>query len=149
FLPFGPELTFLQLSNISFDASTLEIWGALLNGGRLVLQPQLKPTLLEITNTIREKGVTTGWFTAGLFNVLVDEHVDRLRGLRHILTGGDVLSVPHVKKALKVLGPGVLINGYGPTENTTFTCCYPIDDEKAIKGSVPIGKAIHHTRVHV
>ncbi len=149
FLPFGPELTFLQLSNTSFDASTLEIWGALLNGGRLVLQPQLKPTLLEITDTIREKGVTTVWFTAGLFNVLVDEQLDRLRGLRHILTGGDVLSVPHVKKALKVLGPNVLINGYGPTENTTFTCCHVIQEERSIKGSVPIGKPINHTTVHV
>ncbi|MBL7951727.1 MAG: amino acid adenylation domain-containing protein [Flavobacteriales bacterium] len=148
FLPFGPDLTFLQLSNTSFDASTLEIWGALLNGGRLVLQPQLKPTLLEITDTIREKGVTSVWFTAGLFNVLVDEQLDRLRGLRHILTGGDVLSVPHVKRALKVLGPNVLINGYGPTENTTFTCCHVID-ERSIKGSVPIGRPINHTTVHV
>lgn len=148
FLPFGPDLTFLQLSNTSFDASTLEIWGALLNGGRLVLQPQLKPTLLEITDTIRDKGVTSVWFTAGLFNVLVDEQLDRLRGLRHILTGGDVLSVPHVKKAMKVLGPNVLINGYGPTENTTFTCCNIID-ERSIKGSVPIGKPINHTTVHV
>ncbi len=149
FLPFGPDLTFLQLSNISFDASTLEIWGALLNGGRLVLQPQQKPTLLEITETIREKGVTTVWFTAGLFNLLVDDHLDRLRGLEHLFTGGDVLSVPHVKKALHVLGPGVLINGYGPTENTTFTCCYAIDDEAMILRSVPIGKPINNTRVHV
>lgn len=149
FLPFGPELTFLQLSNTSFDASTLEIWGALLNGGRLVLQPQQKPTLLEITDTIHEKRVTSVWFTAGLFNLLVDDHLDRLRGLKHILTGGDVLSVPHVKKALQFLGPGVLINGYGPTENTTFTCCHAIDDGDAIKTSVPIGKPIHHTTVHV
>lgn len=149
FLPFGPDLVFLQLSNISFDASTVEIWGALLNGGRLVLQPQQKPTLQEITETIREKGVTTVWFTAGVFNLLVDDHLERLRGLKHILTGGDVLSVPHVKKALEALGPGVLINGYGPTENTTFTCCHAIDDAAAIKGSVPIGVPIHNTRVHV
>ncbi len=149
FLPFGPDLVLLQLSNISFDASTLEIWGALLHGARLVLQPQQKPTLVEITDTIREQGVTSVWFTAGLFNLLVDEHVERLRGLRHILTGGDVLSVPHVKKAFKVLGPGVLINGYGPTENTTFTCCHVIEDANAIKGSVPIGTPLHHTTVHV
>jgi amino acid adenylation domain-containing protein len=149
FLPFGPDLVFLQLSNISFDASTLEIWGALLNGARLVLQPQQKPTLVEITDLIREQQVTTVWFTAGLFNLLVDDHVERLRGLKHILTGGDVLSVPHVKKALKVLGPGVLVNGYGPTENTTFTCCHVINKEAGIKGSIPIGKPIHHTTVHV
>ncbi|MCB0795948.1 MAG: amino acid adenylation domain-containing protein [Flavobacteriales bacterium] len=149
YLPFGPELTFLQLSNVSFDASTLEIWGALLNGGKLVLQPQPKPTLFEIVETIRQYQVTTVWFTVGLFNLLVDEHLERLTGLKHILTGGDVLSVPHVKKALRLLGPGVLINGYGPTENTTFTCCYAIDDASAIQGSVPIGRPISGTTVHV
>ena len=149
FLPFGPDLVFLQLSNISFDASTLEIWGALLNGAKLVLQPQQKPTLVEITDTIRQHSVTTVWFTAGLFNLMVDEHPDRLRGLKHILAGGDVLSVPHVKKALKVVGPGVLINGYGPTENTTFTCCHAIDSDAVIKGSIPVGKPINNTRAYV
>lgn len=149
FLPFGPGLTFLQLSNISFDASTLELWGALLNGARLVLQPQQKPTLQEIIGAIHEYKVTTVWLTAGLFNLLVDEHVEGLRGLKHILTGGDVLSVPHVKRALRVVGPGILINGYGPTENTTFTCCHAIDDEQAIKARVPIGRPVNNTTVHI
>jgi amino acid adenylation domain-containing protein len=149
FVAFGPDLCWLQLSNISFDASTLEIWGALLNGGRLVLQPQQKPTLPEICDTIRQHKVTSVWFTVGLFNMLVDEHLDKLRGLKHILTGGDVLSVPHVKKALKGLGANVLINGYGPTENTTFTCCFPINNEASITDSVPIGFPLHNTTVHV
>ncbi|MCB9183925.1 MAG: amino acid adenylation domain-containing protein [Flavobacteriales bacterium] len=149
FLPFGPDLCFLQLSNISFDASTLEIWGALLNGGRLVLQPQQKPTLPEICDAIQKHGVTSVWFTVGLFNMLVDEQLERLRGLKHILTGGDVLSVPHVKKALKALGPNVLINGYGPTENTTFTCCFPINSEADITDNVPIGFPLNNTTVHV
>lgn len=149
FLPFGPDLAFLQLSNISFDASTLEIWGALLNGGRLVLQPQQKPTLPEIADTIRRHKVTTVWFTAGLFNLMVDEQLDRLRDLKHILAGGDVLSAAHVRKALKALGPNVLINGYGPTENTTFTCCYPINNEADIVDGVPIGFPLRNTTVHV
>jgi amino acid adenylation domain-containing protein len=149
FLPFGPDLTFLQLSNISFDASTLELWGALLNGARLVLQPQQKPTLQEIVATIHKHGVTTAWFTAGLFNLLVDAHLDDLKALRHILCGGDVLSLPHVKRALRALGPGVLINGYGPTENTTFTTTCPINDETDLKLRVPIGYPLHNTTVHV
>jgi amino acid adenylation domain-containing protein len=149
FVPFGPDLTWLQLSNVSFDLSTLEIWGALLNGGRCVLQPQLKPSLLEIVETIHRHKVTSVWFTTGLFNLLVDEHVERLRGLKHIIAGGDVLSVAHVKKALRVLGPGVLINGYGPTENTTFTTCWPINDEAAIGVSVPIGRPLDNTTVHI
>ncbi|MBP8823678.1 MAG: amino acid adenylation domain-containing protein [Flavobacteriales bacterium] len=149
FLPFGPDLTFLQLSNISFDASTLELWGALLNGATLVLQPQQKPTLQEIIDTIGQHKVTTAWFTAGLFNLLVDEHLERMRGLKHILTGGDVLSVPHVRRALRALGPGVLINGYGPTENTTFTCCHAINEEHDLQVRVPIGKPIANTTVHL
>lgn len=149
FVAFGPDLCWLQLSNISFDASTLEIWGALLNGGRLVLQPQQKPTLPEICDAIAKHKVTSVWFTVGLFNMLVDEQLDRLRGLKHILTGGDVLSVPHVKKALKALGPNVLINGYGPTENTTFTCCFPINNEASITDSVPIGYPLNNTTVHI
>lgn len=149
YLPFGPGLTFLQLSNISFDASTLEIWGPLLNGGKLVLQPQLKPTLAEIVNTIKQHDVTTAWFTAGLFNLLVDEQLDDLRALKHILVGGDVLSVPHVKRALHVLGPDILINGYGPTENTTFTCCHAIHDEHDLKVRVPIGRPIANTTVYI
>lgn len=149
FVAFGPDLCWLQLSNISFDASTLEIWGALLNGGRLVLQAQQKPTLPEICDAIQKHKVTSVWFTVGLFNMLVDEQLDRLRGLKHILTGGDVLSVPHVKKALKALGPNVLINGYGPTENTTFTCCFPINSEASITDSVPIGFPLNNTTVHV
>ncbi|MFO1460890.1 MAG: amino acid adenylation domain-containing protein [Verrucomicrobiota bacterium] len=149
FLPFGPDLTFLQISNLSFDASTLEIWGALLNGGRLVLQPQPKPTLQEIVQTVRQHGVTTVWFTSGLFNLMVDQHLEELRGLRHILAGGDVLSVPHVRRAWKVLGPGVLINGYGPTENTTFTCCHVLRDDIQPGTTVPIGRPIHNTSVYV
>lgn len=149
FLPFGPDLCFLQLSNISFDASTLEIWGALLNGGRLVLQPQQKPTLPEICDEIQKHGVTSVWFTVGLFNMLVDEQLQRLRSLKHIFTGGDVVSVPHVKKALKALGPNVLVNGYGPTENTTFTCCFPINKEADIADNVPIGFPLNNTTVHV
>ncbi len=149
FLPFGPELVFLQLSNISFDASTLELWGSLLNGARLVLQPQHKPTLQEIVTTIKQHKVTTVWFTAGLFNLMVDGHLEDLRGLKHILSGGDVLSLPHVKRALRTLGPDVLINGYGPTENTTFTTTFSINDEAALKVRVPIGKPLHNTTAHI
>ncbi|MBL7964596.1 MAG: amino acid adenylation domain-containing protein [Flavobacteriales bacterium] len=149
FLPFGPELTFLQLSNTSFDASTLEIWGALLNGGRLVLLMQRQPTLREIAEAIGHHHVNTLWLTSGLFNLMVDEQLDDLRPLKHLLAGGDVLSVPHVRKAFSVLGPGVLINGYGPTENTTFTCCHRIMHADDIGDSVPIGKPIRGTTVHV
>ena len=149
FLPFSEELVFLQLSNTSFDASTLEIWGALLNGAQLVLQPQQKPTLNEIVDTIQKNAVTTVWFTTGLFNLLVDEQLNNLESLKHIFSGGDVLSVPHITKAFDQLGPGVLHNGYGPTENTTFTCTYQINDLRDIEHGIPIGCPIAGTNILV
>lgn len=146
---FDTQRCFLQLSNMAFDASTLEIWGALLNGARLVFSTEQKPSLQELITTIHQHRVDTLWLTAGLFNLVVDEHLDDLRGMRTILAGGDALSVAHVRKALKALGPDVLINGYGPTENTTFTTCHRIGSVANDATNIPIGKPIAGTTVHV
>ena len=140
---------FLQLAPIAFDASTLEIWGALLNGARLVVFPPQTPTLAEIGETIQRHGVTTLWLTAGLFQQMVEEQCESLRGVRQLLSGGDVLSVPQVRKALANLPGCKLINGYGPTENTTFTCCHAITEASLNRGSVPIGRPIANTQVLV
>jgi aspartate racemase len=80
---------------------------------------------------------------------MVENHFDDLGGLRQLLAGGDVLSVPHVKKVVNELKGCRFINGYGPTENTTFTCCYPVDDLTKVNGSVPIGFPIANTSVYV
>ncbi len=146
---FSPDEVFLQCSTISFDASTFEIWGSLLNGARLVLLPAGTPSLKELGQEIKRHGVTTLWLTAGLFHLMVENHFDDLRGLRQLLAGGDVLSVPHVKRVVNELKGCRLINGYGPTENTTFTCCYPVDDLAKVNGSVPIGFPIANTSVYV
>lgn len=143
------EEVLLQLALISFDASTFEIWGSLLNGGRLVLMPVQLPSLEEIGEAIRRYEVTTMWLTAGLFHLIVDERVEVLKPLRQLLAGGDVLSVQHV---LKVLGeiPGCrLINGYGPTESTTFACCYSMAQAADVTSSVPIGRPISNTEVYL
>jgi amino acid adenylation domain-containing protein len=146
---FSADEVFLQYAPISFDASTFEIWGSLLNGARLALMPAGKASLKELGDVLKQFEVTTLWLTAGLFHLMVDNHLDDLRGLRQLLAGGDVLSVPHVHKVLKELKGCRLINGYGPTENTTFTCCFPITSPKSINGSVPIGKPISNTYVYV
>jgi amino acid adenylation domain-containing protein len=146
---FSPGETFLQLAPISFDASTFEIWGPLLNGGKLAVMPPASTTLEDIGCAIAEHGVTTSWLTAGLFNAMVDERVEDLRPLRQLLTGGDVLSVPHVRKALDALPNTRLINGYGPTESTTFACCHTIKAIVSPDRSIPIGKPINNTRVYI
>jgi amino acid adenylation domain-containing protein len=146
---FGPDETFLQLAPVSFDASTFEIWGALLNGGKLVMMPPGQPSLEEIGAAIRNHGVTTLWLTAGLFHLMIDERIGDLQPLRQLLAGGDVLSPPHVRKALRELPATRLINGYGPTENTTFTCCHTISSDEPEGAPVPIGRPINGTTVYI
>jgi amino acid adenylation domain-containing protein len=146
---FGPDETFLQYAPISFDASTFEIWGALLNGSRLVLMPPKSSSLQELAGAIRNYGVTTLWLTAGLFHLMVEEHAADLRSLHQLLAGGDTLSPRHVRLFLEAASDTCLINGYGPTENTTFTCCHTMRAGDPIPESVPIGKPITNTRVYL
>ena len=140
---------FLQFSPVSFDASTLEIWGPLLNGGCLAMMPPERQSLSDLGAAIRQYGVTTLWLTAGLFNVMVEQRVEDLMPLKQLLAGGDVLSTSHVGKALESLPGCRLINGYGPTEGTTFTCCHTISVEDAERSSIPIGRPIANTQVYL
>src|SRR5205807_125451 len=146
---FGAEEVFLQLAPISFDASTFEIWGSLLNGSRLAIMQPGTPSLNELGNAIADYGVTTLWLTAGLFHLMVDYRVDDLRRVRQLLAGGDVLSVAHVEKLLRGPGKCRLINGYGPTEGTTFTCFYPVPSNESPCDSIPIGRPIANTKVYL
>jgi amino acid adenylation domain-containing protein len=146
----GPERTFLQLAPIHFDASTFELWGALLHGARLVLAPEGVPEPDQLEALLLRERVCTLWLTAGLFNTLIDLRPDMFRHVRQLLIGGEALSVPHVRRALKHLPQTRLINGYGPTEGTTFTCCYPIPRVLPEDlTSIPIGRPISNTRVRV
>ncbi len=146
---FGKDEVVLQLASIAFDAATFEIWSPLLNGGKLVLIPEKMPSLQDIATAIQTHKITTIWLTAGLFHVMIDEKLEALQPLKQLLAGGDVLSVPHVRKVLENLPNCQLINGYGPTENTTFTCCYKITKNDAIKDSIPIGYPIANTQVYI
>ncbi|MEH2332067.1 non-ribosomal peptide synthetase [Nostoc sp.] len=143
------EEVILQLAPISFDASTFEIWGCLINGGRLVIYPPHTPSLEELGQIIQQYQVTTLWLTAGLFHLIVDEKIDALKSLRQLLAGGDVLSVTHVQKFLQTVENCQLINGYGPTENTTFTCCHLITAPLQPDVSIPIGRPIANTQVYI
>ncbi len=146
---FGPDEVFLQFAPVSFDASTFEIWGALLHGATLVLMPPQASSLEALGRAIAEHGVTTLWLTAGLFHLFVDERLADLRPLRQLLAGGDVLSALHLRCALEALPDTTLINGYGPTEGTTFTCCHVMKRGDAVPDSVPLGRPISNTRVYI
>jgi len=149
FADLGEEQVFLQLAPVSFDASTLEIWAPLLNGGRLAVFPPRRPSLEELGEAIARRGVTTLWLTAGLFHEMVDGGLEALRPLHQLLAGGDVLSPSHVRRVLAGLPGLTLINGYGPTEGTTFTCCYRMTSPEEAWSTVPIGRPIGNTRLHI
>jgi amino acid adenylation domain-containing protein len=145
----GPEQVFLQFAPVSFDASTLEIWGPLLNGGRLVMMQPQASSLEDLGRTIRKHGVNSIWLTAGLFHLMVEQRLEDLRPIRQLLAGGDVLSARHVRMVLENLPDCRLINGYGPTENTTFTCCHTMRHGESVPESVPIGRPISNTQVYI
>ncbi|MCZ8518257.1 MULTISPECIES: non-ribosomal peptide synthetase [Paenibacillus] len=145
-----PDDTLLQLSNYAFDGSTFDIYGALLNGARLVLLSAddviHTARLLEV---IQENKISLFFATTALFNAMVDENVEGLAGVRHMLFGGERASVTHIRKALQALGPNRLIHVYGPTESTVFATFYPIDALSDGQATIPIGKPISNTEVYV
>jgi len=143
---FGPDEVFLQFAPLTFDASTFEIWGALLNGSQLVLMPPGLASLQDLGRALQQHRVTTLWLSAGLFHQMVDEQLPALSELRQLLAGGDVLSPSHVKRFLASRSCR-LINGYGPTENATFTCCHVMAQPFEFARSVPIGRAIANTQI--
>ena len=149
YVQIGPDDVFLQFATLSFDASTFEIWGSLLNGCRLVVMPPELISLANLGDTLKQQSVTTLWLTAGLFQQMVETELESLRGLRQLLAGGDALPVRHVELVARELKGCQLINGYGPTENTTFTCCYRVKSEERFAGSVPIGFAISNTQAYI
>ncbi len=146
----GPKETFLQFAPVAFDASTFEIWGCLLNGGSLVIAPSGADGLERLSKVFRYQQITTAWLTAGLFHWMVEHQLDELSCVPQLLAGGDVLSASRIFKFLAAAGEGaVLINGYGPTENTTFTCCHTIRKGDQFVASVPVGTPIANARVYV
>ncbi|MFP2956444.1 amino acid adenylation domain-containing protein [Myxococcus sp. 1LA] len=150
FIHFGPDEVFLQLAPVAFDASTLELWGALLHGARLVLAPPQSPSLDELAALLTQHRVSTLWLTAALFEQMVIHQGTALAGVRQVLAGGDVLPPLRVRQHLeRIPSDAVLVNGYGPTENTTFSATHALRPGDAFGTSVPIGKPLGHSSAFV
>jgi amino acid adenylation domain-containing protein len=142
-LPLDHDDRTLLVSNPSFDAATFEIWGALANGGCVVVpaaEELREPALL--CWAVERYGITAGFFTVTLFERLVEAEPARLAGMKHILVGGEAVPPRLFAEAAQHVPPTALMNGYGPTENTTFSCCYRLDRDPAALRSVPIGPPI-------
>jgi D-alanine--poly(phosphoribitol) ligase subunit 1 len=149
YAPIDEHSVLLQMSPVTFDAATFEIWGALLRGGICVLYPPEHLRLSVLRRVVRRAGVTVMFATTALFNVVVDEAPDSLDTVQTILTGGEQYSHRHISKALRRYGPGRVVHVYGPTECTTFATYHPVSQVPAPPGHLPIGKPIQNTRIYV
>jgi aspartate racemase len=139
----------LQASSLSFDASTFEIFLPLLNGGTLVQPADELPSINTLADLIIREDITTLWLTAGLFRQMVDLRPDCFRGGRQVLAGGDALSLDHVRRFFTEAPDSQLINGYGPTENTTFSTVCHLTGDVVADGTVPIGCPIDNSTAWV
>jgi amino acid adenylation domain-containing protein len=142
----APPRTVLHYAPSSFDASTFEIWGALLHGCRLAVAPAGVLSLAELGAFVLETGCDTAWFTAALFHKLVERELETVARLRDVFTGGDVVSATHVTATLEAAPALRVYNAYGPTETTTFAS---VERASAGGGTVPIGRPIAGARAYV
>jgi amino acid adenylation domain-containing protein len=140
----------LMIAPYSFDPSTYEVWVPLLNGGRTVVAPEgIEHDLVGLARLITTEGITALQVTAGLFQVVADEHPECFASLREVITGGDVVSPAAVRRVLRH-APGLVVrSAYGPTETTLFATQARWTAGTAVPAPVPIGGPLDCMRVHV
>ncbi|MBS1973319.1 MAG: amino acid adenylation domain-containing protein, partial [Bacteroidetes bacterium] len=139
----------LSTGSPSFDATTFEFWGMLLNGGELVLCNE--ETLFDtraLKEVIGKNKVNIMWVTSGLLNQWIDLDIMVFERLQTVLAGGEKLSEKHIEKLKKKFPAIDIINGYGPTENTTFSLTYYISSTE-IPYPIPIGKALNSRSAYI
>jgi amino acid adenylation domain-containing protein len=143
-----PEDRILLTGAIVFDATTFEIWGALLNGGTLHIVE--KETILDpklLGEELIKNDITILWITSSLFTQIAEMRTDIFRKLKYLLSGGDVPSAPHINKVRKDNPDLKFIHCYGPTENTTFSTTYIVDRD--YDNYIPIGKPISNSTAYI
>lgn len=140
----------LQLAPFTFDISTLEIWGALLHGGKCVLYPGKMPSVKELGELLRTHRVTAATLTASLFNLTIDDDPQAIATLQQLIVGGEALSVSHIRRAMELLPDVELIDAYGPTEATVLATCHKIRHLPSPSAtSIPIGSPIANTECYI
>ncbi len=149
YITIDPQDTIFQFAPLSFDASTFEIWGALLNGATLALYSGLGLDPNLFARELKQNQVSILWLTAALFHLFATRYKPLLSSLRVLLAGGDVLNPQLISNVLDEFPHLIVINGYGPTENTTFTCCHQMTIKNKPSSMVPIGLAVSGSDIHI
>ncbi|WP_033155128.1 non-ribosomal peptide synthetase, partial [Bacillus paralicheniformis] len=147
-MAFSPEDRILLTASLGFDAMTFEVFGPLLNGACLYISD--KETYLDsdrLKTFIQQNGITTLWLTSSLFNQLSEQNERTFSDLSRLILGGEALSPNHVNRVRNAAPNLALWNGYGPTENTTFSTCFRIEHE--YKHSIPIGRPIANSTAYI
>lgn len=148
YLQLRPDDRILQTGAPAFDATTFEIWAALVNGLRLyVAGDEVLLDARVLRAFLAKNQITILFLIPPLFNQLVDADEGLFRPLRYVILGGDVLSIKHVERARKANPFLTVIDAYGPTENTTYSTCYPIT--RSEQRTIPIGKPIPNSKAWV
>lgn len=150
YVSIGPGDRVAHVSNPSFDATTFEIWGPLLNGARVDIfdrDAALEPT--RLARELRERRITELFLTTALFNAVVDEVPDAFRTVRTVMFGGEAVDPERVRAVLREGPPGRLLHVYGPTECTTFATWHPVTEVPPDAPTVPIGRPIANTTAWV
>ena len=150
YIQLDPTDRVAQVSNISFDAATFEVWGALLHGAQLVLIPKdviFSPQ--EFAVQIQAQKITVLFLTTALFNQLSRTIPQVFQSLRTLLFGGEAVDPQSVKEVLRNGAPGRLVHVYGPTENTTFSSWYLVREVPQGATTLPIGRPISNTQIYL
>ncbi|GHC74362.1 hypothetical protein GCM10007079_08570 [Nocardiopsis terrae] len=147
--PGGAHERVLLNSPYSFDTSQYELWVPLLSGGTVVVAPPEDPDLDTLERLLREGAVTGMWLTSGLFNLVARERPECLRGVREVWTGGDVVAPDAVSRVLRACPDTRVVDGYGPTEATTFTTRHAMSAPWRQETTIPIGTPLDHTSCYV
>ncbi|MFF5532690.1 non-ribosomal peptide synthase/polyketide synthase [Streptomyces cinerochromogenes] len=136
-------------SPVAFDAATFEVWAPLLTGGCVVVAPGGSVDAALLRRLAAEGGLTALWLTAGLFRLLAQDAPDCFRGLTQVWTGGDVVPAQAVRRVLAACPGLTVVDGYGPTETTTFATSHALTDPAAVPDTVPIGRPLDDMRAHI
>ncbi len=149
YVKLGPDERMVHLSPLAFDASTFELWGALLHGARLAILPPGPFSMAALTQLLRDERPTILWITTRLFHALVDDALDALAPIRQVLTGGEITSGERINRALRRFPELAVIHCYGPTEGTTFTTAETYRAGAPAEEPPPLGRPIENTQVYV
>jgi acyl-CoA synthetase (AMP-forming)/AMP-acid ligase II/acyl carrier protein len=150
YVALGAGETLLHAAPLAFDASTFEIWGALLNGACLVILPRevcLSPR--ELAAALKRERISRMFLTTALLHQVALEVPDAFRGVGSVFFGGETADPRLVRRVLEHGGPDRLVHIYGPTEITVAATWHAVKEVPAGALTVPIGQAMANTEAHV